>query len=176
MPFYQKITNDDKAQITFSYDTPKSLTFTNTHASNAVTIDLYVTSQDGGDVVSSTVLAAEQELSSSDSVTLTVDTVSATADVFKDERVYNSDGVFLGVCTSVTNTTTIVFADGLENAIENNDILYTGNRYLLLNNVVIPNGASLKLNSDEFSFNANFFNLYIISSNSDGDINIVSRN
>ena len=176
MASYQKITDNTKTKIDFSHSVSKTLLITNTHASNAVTIDLYVTSQDGGDIVSSTVLAAETEVSSKDSVTLTVDTVSATADVFKDERVYNSDGVLFGVCTGVTNTTTIVFADGLVTTITNNDVLYTGNRYTILNNVVIPNGASLKLESSDFSFNPTFFNLYIISGNSDGDLNLMTEN
>ena len=162
MASYQKIVDNTKTKIDFSYGVSKTLLITNTSASSAVTIDLYVTSQNGSDIVSSTVLAAETEVSSKDSVTLTVDTVSATADVFKDERVYTSTGALYGVCTGVTNTTTIVFADGLESTITNNDILYTGNRYYILNNVVIPNGASLKLESSDFGFNSTLFNLYII--------------
>jgi hypothetical protein len=171
---YQKIVDNTKTKIDFSYGVSKTLLITNTSASSAVTIDLYVTSQNGSDIVSSTVLAAETEVSSKDSVTLTVDTVSATADVFKDERVYTSTGALYGVCTGVTNTTTIVFADGLESTITNNDILYTGNRYYILNNVVIPNGASLKLESSDFGFNSTLFNLYIISDSSDGDLNLIT--
>lgn len=174
MASYQKIVDNTKTKIDFSYGVSKTLLITNTSASSAVTIDLYVTSQNGSDIVSSTVLAAETEVSSKDSVTLTVDTVSATADVFKDERVYTSTGALYGVCTGVTNTTTIVFADGLESTITNNDILYTGNRYYILNNVVIPNGASLKLESSDFGFNSTLFNLYIISDSSDGDLNLIT--
>ena len=170
MASYQKIVDNTKTKIDFSYGVSKTLLITNTHASDAVTIDIYATSQSGSDIVSSTVLAAETEVSSTDSTTLTVDTVSATADVFKDERVYTSTGALYGVCTGVTNTTTIVFADGLESTITNNDVLYTGNRYYILNNVVIPNGASLKLEGDEINFNTNNFVLLATASVAGVDI------
>ena len=46
----QKITTGDKTVVTFAYNNYRSMIFTNTHATDAVTIDLYVTSQVGGDV------------------------------------------------------------------------------------------------------------------------------
>lgn len=174
MASYQKIVDNTKTKIDFSYGVSKTLLITNTHPSTGVTFSIYATSQVGSDIVSSTVLAAETEVSSKDSTTLTVDTVSATADVFKDERVYTSTGALYGVCTGVTNTTTIVFADGLESTITNNDVLYTGNRYYILNNVVIPQGASLKLNSSDFEFNSSLFSLYIMSAYADGGLSLTT--
>tara|TARA_R110000850_G_scaffold275688_2_gene415435 strand:+ start:195 stop:503 length:309 start_codon:yes stop_codon:yes gene_type:complete len=44
-----------------------------------------------------------------------------------------------------------------------------------LNNVKIPNGASLKLEQDEFSFSNNLYTLFIDSDNSAGAIDIISR-
>ena len=173
--FYaQKITSGDKTQVTYSYNTYKSMTFTNTH-STSVSIDLYVTSQLGSDITSTTVLAAETETASSSSVTLTVDTVSATDDALKGERVYKSDGTLFGVCSSVTNTTTIVFATGLTNTITNNDILHVGTRYHLLKSVEIPAGVALQLHPEDFNFDTNNYNFYIDSSNASGLIDIIIR-
>jgi len=70
------------------------------------------------------VLAAETEGASASSVTLTVDTVSATDELFKNKEVYKSDGTFFGICTAVNSTTEIVFAGGLSNGITNNDNLH----------------------------------------------------
>ena len=44
-----------------------------------------------------------------------------------------------------------------------------------LNNVKIPNGTSLKLEQDEFSFNNNLYTLYIDSDHASGAIDIISR-
>jgi len=44
-----------------------------------------------------------------------------------------------------------------------------------LNNVKIPNGASLKLEQDEFSFNNNIYTLFIDSDHAAGAIDIISR-
>ena len=44
-----------------------------------------------------------------------------------------------------------------------------------LNNVKIPNGASLKLEQDEFSFNNSLYTLYIDSDHASGAIDIISR-
>ena len=137
-------------------------------------MSLYVTSQLGSDITSTTVLAAETEVASSSSVTLTVDTVNATDDVFKGERIYKSDGTFFGVCSSVTNTTTIVFATGLTHTITNNDILYTGTRYTILNEVSLPVGASLQLHPEDFNLSSDY-KLYINSSNASGLIDIITR-
>ena len=44
-----------------------------------------------------------------------------------------------------------------------------------LNNVKIPNGVSLKLEQDEFSFNNSLYTLYIDSDNAAGAIDIIPR-
>ena len=44
-----------------------------------------------------------------------------------------------------------------------------------LNNVKIPNGVSLKLESNEFSFDNNTYTLYIDSADADGKIDIITR-
>tara|TARA_R100000988_G_scaffold102036_2_gene76319 strand:+ start:213 stop:740 length:528 start_codon:yes stop_codon:yes gene_type:complete len=169
----QKITTTNKTEVTFKNH--KSMIFTNNHATDAVTIDLYATSQVGTDITSTTVLAAETEAASTSSVALTVDTVNATDDVFLNERVYKSDGSFFGVCTTVNSTTLLTFSGGLDRAITNNDILHTGTRYHFLNNVKIPNGTSLKLTEDEFHMNTTNYKLYINTDSSTGGIDIITR-
>ena len=49
---------------------------------------------------------------------------AATDTLFLNKKIYKSDGTFFGICTSVTNATTLVFGAGLSNAIANNDVLY----------------------------------------------------
>mgnify|MGYP003113262709 CR=1 FL=1 len=76
------------------------------------------------------IYAAETEVASSSSVTLTVDnnggaTVAATEAAFKDKLIYKADGTLFGKCTAVTNDTTIVFGGGTYAQITNNDRLYT---------------------------------------------------
>ena len=44
-----------------------------------------------------------------------------------------------------------------------------------LNNVKIPNGTSLKLESNEFSYDNNTYTLYIDSDNGSGKIDIITR-
>jgi hypothetical protein len=175
----QKIETTNKTLINYSINNYESIVFTNTHATDGVIIDLYITSQVGTDVTATLIYAAETEVQSSGAVALTVDNGSGSAsaadnDAFLDERVYKADGSFFGICTTVT-TTLLTFSGGLERAITNNDILQTGTRYHILNNVKIPNGASLKLNSDDFNFDSENYNLYINSSTSTGDIDIIKR-
>ncbi|MDB4331343.1 hypothetical protein N9987_00390 [bacterium] len=176
----QKITTNRKTEVNYSISSYNSITFTNTHATDEVTIDLYVADQTGLDITATDVYAAETEVKSSSSVTLTVDNGSGSAsdaasDEFDSERVYKSTGVFFGTCTSVSSTTALVFSGGLEKAITNNDVLHVGTRYHILNNVEIPNGVSLKLTSDEFNFNNERYKLYIVSNTSGGKIDIIKR-
>tara|TARA_R110002020_G_scaffold438522_1_gene648960 strand:- start:187 stop:738 length:552 start_codon:yes stop_codon:yes gene_type:complete len=179
--FYtQKISTTNKTQVTYSYNDYSSMTFVNTHATAAVTIDLYVTSQMTTDVTTTGVYAAETEAASTSSTQLTIDNGSGsasagTSDMFLNERVYKSDGTLFGVCTTFDSTVLLTFSGGLKNAITDNDILFTGTNYHILNNVEIPNGASLKLSSDEFNFDNNNYNLYINSSSATGDIDILIR-
>ena len=169
--FHQKITNQNtKNKINVARSNYSSCLITNTDPEDIVYFALYLTSQLGSDITSTTVLAAETEAASTSSVTLTVDTVNATADAFLNERVYKSDGTFFGVCTAVNSTTEIVFAGGLENAITNNDVLHTGTRYTLLNKVGLSAYATLKLEQDEISFDNSKFDLYGMSTDADGQI------
>ena len=59
MPIFnvQKITTGDKTAVTFAYNDYSSMIFTNTHATDAVTIDLYATSQVGTDITATLVLS-----------------------------------------------------------------------------------------------------------------------
>ena len=47
--------------------------------------------------------------------------------------------------------------------------------YHVLNNVKIPNGASLKLTQDEFNFDNNNYSMYIDSDTATGNIDIITR-
>ena len=87
----------------------------------------------------------------------------ASTAAFLNERVYKTDGTFIGKCTAIT-TTALTVGGGIETMVANNDEVYLGNRYYLLNNVVIPNGASLKLEGDEINFNTNNFVLMATAS------------
>ena len=177
--YCQTLTDNAKTKINAPRSNYSSCLIANTDASAAVTLDLYLVSQSSTDITSTTVLAAETEAASTSSVTLTVDTVSATADMFLNERVYvvksASDMAtqiveFVGVCTAVSDTTTLVFSGGLEAAITNNDVLYTGTRYNILKTLSIPVASTLKLESNEISFNNSFYDLYTVSGDSDGQL------
>ena len=160
----QKITTTNKTLIAFDVHRHDSIILTNSHATDAVTLDLYITSQLGTDI-------------STSSVTLNVDTVLPTDDVFLNERVYDSSGNFFGIATTITDASpdTITFSGGIERQIDNNTALYTGTRYLILNNVKIPNGASLKLTKDEFNVSSTNFKMYINTDSSSGGIDIIAR-
>lgn len=152
-----------------------SCTITNTHSA-AIALDLYLLSLVSTDVASTTVLAAEAEAISSASVTLTVDTVNATDDLFLNERVYRANGSefeFIGICTSVTNTTTLVFGGGIEAAIVDDDVLYTGTRYNALKDLSIPAASTLKLEGNEINFDKNLYDLYAVSSQAGGLIDFI---
>jgi len=174
--FYaQKIKDGNKTQVTYEYNSYRSMTFTNTHSA-AVSVTLYVTSQLTTDITNTAVKCNDTDgIATPNSVTLTVDTTTATADALLDERVYKSDGTLFGVCTAINSGTEIVFSGGLVNAIANNDNLYTGTRYTMLNAVVIPANTALKLEPSDFEFDWQSYNMYIDSSNASGYIDIITR-
>ena len=175
--FYtQKITSGEKTQVTYDYNSYKSMTFTNTHTS-AVSITLYVTSQLGSDITDTTINVIGATAVSSSSVTISVDNTVPTNDLVLNERIYKSDGTFIGVATGWTDASpdTIVFSGGIVNAIANNDDLYTGTRYTMLKSVEIPVGAALKLEPSDFEFDNDSYNMYIDSSNASGYIDIITR-
>jgi len=175
-----KISGNTKTQITTDYSTYDSLVITNSHATADITVDLYVTSQLSTDITTTGVYAAETEAASTSSVALTVDNGSGsasagTSDMFLNEQVWKSDGTLFGTCTTFNSTILLTFSGGLSNAITDNDILFTGTRYYILNNVVIPNGTSLKLEKDEINFNNISYYLYVKSDNSDGGLDMFLR-
>ena len=172
----QKVSGSSKTTITDmrnALDTIDTLSLCNIHATDSVSIDLYYTSQVTTDITSTTVLAAETEAASGSSVTLTVDTVAATADAFVDEKVYKSDGTLFGTCTARNSATELVFSGGLSSAITNDDVLYTGTRYYVLKAVSVPVGKTLMLDHDDISFNSVDYNLYITLGA--GSIDLITR-
>jgi hypothetical protein len=184
--FYtQKITSGDKTQVTYAYNGYKSMTFTNTHTS-AVSITLYVTSQLGTDItnpvpatgVYTNLVAGYPATTSSQQIVIDNGSGSAsagTSDMFLNERVYKSDGTLFGTCTTFNSTVLLTFSGGLVNTITNNDILYTGTRYTMLNAVKIPANVSLQLHPEDFEFDVDSYNMYIDSSNASGLIDIITR-
>ena len=240
----QKITTGDKTAVTFN--NPKSMVFTNTHATAAITIDLYVTSQVGTDItdtgvdvnlsagyaattssqaivvdggtftdatcdynndptiahddddgkitanslVSGTGIPAGAYVSSVTSDTAfelsasttggsvtngTLSFILPSDDVFLNEKVWKSNGTLFGTCTAVGGAAGMTFGGGIIKAMADNDDLYTGTRYHVLNNVKIPNGTSLKLTQDEFDFDNNNYSMYIDSDDAAGYIDIITR-
>jgi len=157
----QNITGTSKVAVTTNGGSFDSFLLASVHDSNDATVNLYYTSQVGTDITSTTVLAAETEAASESSVTLTVDTVAATADAFLDEKVYKSDGTLFGTCTARNSATELVFSGGLSSAITNNDVLYTGARYYVLKATSVPVGTALVLDSNDIDFNDAEYKFYI---------------
>lgn len=187
----QKITTTNKTQISSSFNDYSSMIFTNNHATDDVTLDLYVTAQ-----ITSNSQAAKFTAGGSPRitdtgtnvnngsgyaittypVTVAVDGTTATSDAFLNERVYDSGGNLYGICTAVhASGTPLTFLAGLAKALVDDASLFTGTRYYLLNNIKIPNGASLKLTPDEFNIDTINYNLYIKTNSSDGGIDIITR-
>lgn len=180
----QKITTGNKTAV--SFNNPKSMVFTNTHASAAITIDLYVTSQVGTDITNTgtdinvaypngTNQGQNGYAATTSSQAVVLSATAATSDAFLNERVYRSDGIFFGTCTTFTNGTNITFGGGIVKAMADADLLHTGTRYRVLNNVKIPNGSSLKLTSDELTFDNVNYGMYVDSDSATGDIDIITR-
>jgi len=169
----QNITGTSKVLVNTTGGNFDSLSLASVHDSTAASVGLYYASQVGTDITSTTVLAAETEAASGSSVTLTVDTVAATADAFLNEKVYKSDGTLFGTCTARNSATELVFSGGLSSAITNNDVLYTGTRYYVLKAVSVPVGQTLILDSNEVNFNSIDYSLYITLGA--GSIDLITR-
>jgi len=92
-----------------------------------------------------------------------------------NEKVYRNNGVFFGTCTTFDSTVLLTFSGGLVNTIANNDILFTGTRYTILNAVEIPANTALQLHPEDFEFDVDSYNMYIDSSNASGLIDIITR-
>ena len=176
--FYpQKILTTNKTEVTFAYNNYSSMIFNNS-GSAGVTIDLYVTSQIGTDITDTlsqvNLVAGYAVTTSSQAIVIDYDTTS-TSDMFLNEQVWKSNGNLIGTCTVWTNNLGITFGGGLVRALANNDDLYVGTRHHFLKNVKIPKGASLKLTPDEFKFDDTNYKLYINSSSTTGDVDIITR-
>ena len=178
MPFSTQslTTADTNTVITFTGC--DSAVITNTHASADATVDLWISGTASTDIVATGTVVSFADpaigaviTTSSQAVTVSGD--NATAAEFLNERVYKSDGTFIGICTAVGSTTSITFGGGIEAHITNDDNLHVGNRYYLLNNIVVPNGTSLKLEGDEVNFNTN--NYVLLATTSAVGIDIIFR-
>ena len=180
----QHISSTNKQEVYISTDDYSSIMFTNTHATDAVTIDLYIVDQTGEYIdVDIGVGVTVNNSSGYDSVKGTsiqvaVDDGSggasgATTDLMHSEKVYNANGDFIGVCTNATSTL-LTFLLGLYKRLNNNDVLAVGRRFHILNNMVIPNGASLQLERSDLSFDNNNYKMYINSSDANGNIDIIT--
>ena len=169
------ITNMDGAIVGI-----QTLSLCNIHASDSVSVDLYIASQVGTDITATDVVSAEAEAVSTSSVTLTVDNGSGSAsdaadDELKDERIYKSDGTLFGTCTTVSSTTALVFSGGLSSAIANNDVLYVGKRYYIAKGIVIPVNNTLVLERNELRFDPYVYKMYIKLNASDSAVDVIIR-
>ena len=177
MAFYtQNITGTAKTEVTTTYGIFESLSLT---AVTAASVSLYLTSYDGSAVTDTGVNVnnAGGYLVSTGfdypSTTVTVDGTTATNALLLNEKVFKSDGTFLGTCTSVASGTSIVFSGGIENVIADDENLYHGIKYYILKTVAIPLGATLVLGSEDINFNKETHNLWIILAS--GSIDLTTR-
>lgn len=155
------------------FGSPKSITICNSDASgDDITIELFISSAVGTNITDTGVNVNEiANYITSSSVTLTVDGTTATKEVFENEKVYTSDGTLIGTCTTFTNGTTLVFGGGIEVDVLDNTDLYTGTRYHILHDVVIPGGSTLVLDEAELAYNSNDYHLkFKLSSVGDSQI------
>ena len=175
MPFStQSITSGDTNTV-ITFTGCNTAVLTNSHATASMTIDLWISGTASTDVARASVGAVYINLASGIAGYATGETGAMVIDngggsaspastaAFLNERVYKTDGTFIGKCTAIT-TTALTAGGGIETMVANNDEVYLGNRYYLLNNVVIPNGASLKLEGDEINFDTNNFVLLATAS------------
>ena len=169
--YVQKITGNTKTKINTPKGSYSSCLITNTDASADVTVKLYLASQVGSDITDTGTNANESDnAATTSSVTLTVDGTTATSDVFLNEQVWKSDGTLFGTCTAFNSGTEIVFGNGIEQILANNADLHVGTRYTLFNNLAIPANVTLKLESDEISFDNVNYDLYVVSGDADGQL------
>ena len=175
-------TASTKAEIAVDYNDYKSLTLTNKHATADVVVDLYLVDQTGTALRQ----AASYEASTpakvnfaagyavtTDSVAVVVDTTSPTNDIFLNEKVWLSTGTLIGTPTIVGGAGP-TFGGGIVYPLADDDDLYTGARFHVLNNVVIPNGTSLRLDGEDINFHNDNYKLYVNMDQTDG-LDIILR-
>ena len=107
---------DDKTEVSLDVDSFKSMVFTNTHATDAVSIDLWIVDQNGSSVTATDVYVNTSYVGSTPGIStaVTVDNGSgadsdAADDEFLNERIYDSAGNFHGICTAVASLTSLTF-------------------------------------------------------------------
>ena len=169
----KKVTGTDHSKIALTHS-PASITLCSVHASNAAVGSLWLTDITGKDISDTGVDANESDnAATTSSVTLTVDGTTATNTLLLDEKVFKSNGTLFGTCTAVSSGTEIVFANGLETTLANNDDLYTGNRYFILEDFTFPLGSTLKLEADDISFSMYQYSMFIQLSA--GSLDLIAR-
>jgi len=157
---------------------PKNIVICNSHISADAIIRLYLVSQVGTDITTTGTLSNEADnTATTSSVTLTVDGTAATDEALLDRKVYKSDGTLFGTCTAVNSTTEIVFGNGIEQTLANNDTLFTGTRYHILKTFSLPHGSTLVLEGHEISYDttsyALVFNLRGVGDGQTLDIKVI---
>jgi hypothetical protein len=157
---------------------PKNIVICNTHATADAFISLYLVSQVSTDITTTGILSNEPDnTATTSSVTLTVDGNNATQENLLNRKIYKSDGTLFGTCTAVNSTTEIVFGNGIEQTLANNDTLFTGTRYNILKTFSLPSGSTLVLEGHEISYDTTSFDLVFrlrgVSSGQTLDIKVI---
>ena len=179
----QSITSGDTNTI-INFTTCDNLVITNSHATDDILVDLWLSGTTSTDVSAPMASAVRINLASGiqgyatgHTGAMVIDNGSgsasaASAAAFLNEKVYKTDGTLIGKCTAIT-TTALTVGGGIETMLANNDEIYTGNRYFILNNVKIPNGASLRLEGDAINFDTD--NYVLITTSSLAGCNFIFR-
>jgi len=167
-------TTDTNTVITFTGC--DSATFTST-ANVGANVDLWISGTASTDIVATGVLIDLASGISGYAVghtgAMVVQGDNATAAELLNERLYKSDGTFIGVCTAVGGTTSITVAGGIEVSVADEENLYVGNRYYIVKNRFIPNSDPLKLNGNEINFPTS--NYILLGTTSTSSVDIVFR-
>ena len=168
MPFSTQSITSANTNTVITFAKCDSIVFTNTHATDSATVDLWISGTASSDIVATSTLinlaSGIQGYATGHTSAMVVDGDNATTAEFLNEKIYKSDGTLIGKCTAVGGTTSITVGGGTGTMLANNDDLYIGNRYYILNNVAIPNGTSLKLSADEINFDTNNYVLLMTTS------------
>jgi hypothetical protein len=140
---------------------PTSITICNfDHSGDDCKVEVFIASQVGSDITDTGTDSNEADNAiTTSSLTLTVDGTAATTDVFTNEPVFKSDGTLIGTCTARNSNTEIVFGNGISQILENNTSLFTGTRYRLIHDVMIPGGCTLVLQEEELSYDSTVYAL-----------------
>ena len=176
----QSITSGDTNTV-ITFTGCDSAVISNSHATDDILVDLWISGTASTDVSAPMASAVYINLASGiagyatgHTGAMVIDNGSggasaASTAAFLNEKVYKDDGTLIGKCTAIT-TTALTVGGGIETMLANNNEIYTGNRYYILNNVKVPNGASLRLEGDEINFDTNNYVLMATSNLAGCDI------